>query len=69
MNGGMKKYLRKFYLLLKKSYKMTNRKLCPNKQENLKICPCDWPDCPRKGFCCECVRHHKESGDLPACLR
>jgi len=42
---------------------------CPNKKENLKNCPCDWPGCERKGTCCECVAHHREAGDLPACLR
>ncbi len=36
-------------------------------KENLKDCPCTYPDCPRKGMCCECVKHHREKGELPAC--
>ncbi|MFH1918016.1 MAG: hypothetical protein ABIJ14_02870 [Nanoarchaeota archaeon] len=47
---------------------MTSRKPCPNRDENLKECPCDWPGCERKGACCECVAHHREAGNLPACL-
>jgi len=37
------------------------------KQENLKECPCTYPDCPRKGLCCECIRHHLGRNQLPAC--
>lgn len=37
------------------------------KDNNLKTCPCTYPGCPRKGFCCECIRHHREAGELPAC--
>lgn len=47
---------------------MSPRKACPNKEINLKNCPCDWPGCERKGTCCECVEHHRKCGDLPACL-
>ncbi|MGC9031367.1 MAG: DUF6485 family protein [Minisyncoccia bacterium] len=36
-------------------------------KENLKRCPCTWPDCPRKGICCECLKHHLKKGELPAC--
>jgi hypothetical protein len=36
-------------------------------EQNLKDCPCTWPDCPRKGICCECIRHHQEKRELPAC--
>lgn len=35
--------------------------------ENLKTCPCTWPDCPRKGVCCDCLRHHLLKNELPAC--
>lgn len=45
------------------------RKPCPNKEENLKKCPCDWPGCERKGICCECIAYHRKCGDLPACLK
>ena len=54
--------------LLLRRLKMSNRLICPNKQINLKSCPCDWPGCERKGFCCECISYHKKCGDLPACL-
>jgi hypothetical protein len=37
------------------------------KEENLKNCPCTYPNCPRKGICCECLRHHLEKNELPAC--
>lgn len=37
------------------------------KEENLKDCPCTYPGCPRKGMCCECLRHHLGSNQLPAC--
>jgi len=37
------------------------------KVKNLKDCPCTYPDCPRKGICCECLRHHRERDELPAC--
>lgn len=35
--------------------------------QNLKTCPCTWPDCPRKGLCCQCLRHHLEKNELPGC--
>jgi len=38
------------------------------KEKNLKICPCTWPGCPRKGICCDCLRHHQEKGELSACF-
>jgi len=37
------------------------------KEKNLKECPCTWLNCPRKGICCECLRHHLENNELPAC--
>ncbi len=36
------------------------------RQANLKACNCTYK-CSRRGFCCECVRHHREAGELPAC--
>ena len=35
--------------------------------ENKAECNCTYEPCPRKGICCECIRFHKESGELPAC--
>ena len=40
---------------------------CPNRKENLKSCPCTY-SCSRKGKCCECIRHHIENNELPACF-
>lgn len=37
------------------------------KEKNLKECNCSYPGCPRKGICCECIRHHRKAGELPAC--
>jgi len=42
---------------------------CPNLEMNLADCPCTSADCERRGFCCKCVRNHKEHGNYPACLR
>ncbi|MCX6761989.1 MAG: DUF6485 family protein [Candidatus Moranbacteria bacterium] len=36
------------------------------KEENKKACPCTY-DCKLKGFCCECIKEHREKGELPAC--
>ncbi len=41
---------------------------CPNREENLKDCTCTYPGCERKGICCECIRHHREKGEIPGCL-
>ena len=41
---------------------------CPNVEENKADCPCTYEPCPRKGMCCECIKHHKENGELPACF-
>jgi len=38
------------------------------KEENMKHCNCTYPNCPRKGICCECIRHHLDSRELPACF-
>ncbi|HOX11056.1 MAG TPA: DUF6485 family protein [Candidatus Moranbacteria bacterium] len=38
------------------------------KEENAANCSCTFPDCPRKGMCCECVAHHKRKNEIPACL-
>ena len=44
-------------------------KPCPNIKLNMEECPCDYPGCEHKGICCECVRHHRKVGGLPACLK
>lgn len=40
---------------------------CPNTESNLRDCNCSYDPCPRKGTCCECIRYHREMGELPAC--
>lgn len=35
--------------------------------QNLEKCPCTYSGCPRKGICCECLRHHLAKNELPAC--
>ena len=40
-----------------------------NQEKIAKECPCTYPDCPRKGKCCECIKHHiKNREELPACF-
>jgi hypothetical protein len=38
------------------------------KERNLKECTCSYPGCPNKGICCQCIREHREKGELPGCL-
>jgi len=37
------------------------------KEENLKTCPCSELECENRGVCCECIRYHREKGELPGC--
>ncbi|HDS59479.1 MAG TPA: cytosolic protein [Thermoplasmatales archaeon] len=37
------------------------------KEYNLEDCACTYPGCPRKGICCECLQHHLQARELPAC--
>ncbi|MEF8824442.1 MAG: DUF6485 family protein [Desulfohalobiaceae bacterium] len=39
-----------------------------NQELNLSRCNCTYPDCPRKGLCCECLQHHLRARQLPACF-
>lgn len=38
------------------------------KEENLRDCSCTYSGCSRKGRCCECIKYHRQSGELPGCL-
>jgi hypothetical protein len=38
-----------------------------NKENNKKNCPCTYTSCPRRGLCCECIKHHVNNDELPAC--
>ena len=37
------------------------------KQTNTRRCNCSYPDCSRKGACCDCLRYHLDMRQLPAC--
>ncbi|MDA8404298.1 MAG: DUF6485 family protein [Desulfobacteraceae bacterium] len=37
------------------------------KEQNLKTCNCSYDPCGRKGMCCDCIRYHLKSRQLPAC--
>ena len=36
-------------------------------EENKSMCNCTYP-CNKKGMCCECLRYHLRSDEVPACL-
>jgi len=38
------------------------------KEKNLQDCTCTYPGCPNKGICCDCIREHRERGEIPGCL-
>lgn len=40
---------------------------CPNLEVNLRDCTCTYA-CSKRGRCCECIRYHREMGELPGCL-
>ncbi|MBD3363410.1 cytosolic protein [Candidatus Dojkabacteria bacterium] len=46
---------------------MKNQRIC-NQKENMKGCTCTYPNCPRKGICCECIRYHRKMNQVPGCL-
>lgn len=37
-------------------------------ENNKSVCNCTYEPCPRKGICCECVRYHLDSAEMPACF-
>ncbi|MEF9988355.1 MAG: DUF6485 family protein [Christensenella sp.] len=36
------------------------------KEKNMAWCNCSF-GCSKQGMCCECVKYHRELGELPAC--
>ncbi len=38
-----------------------------NREKNSADCNCTYEPCPRRGNCCECLRYHLRSRQLPAC--
>ena len=38
------------------------------REKNKENCNCSYePACVRKGIGCECIKHHREKDELPAC--
>ncbi len=37
-------------------------------EQSKEKCNCTYEPCSRKGICCECIRYHWQSGELPACF-
>lgn len=37
------------------------------KEKNLESCQCTYYSCARKGLCCDCIRYHLKSRQLPGC--
>jgi hypothetical protein len=35
---------------------------------NSKQCTCSYDGCSRRGICCDCVRYHLKSRQLPGCF-
>ena len=42
---------------------------CPNQELNKKDCICPSTDCARYGVCCECVKYHRQKGNIPNCFK
>ena len=40
---------------------------CANKKRNSQDCNCTYSGCDKHGVCCECIRYHRNRGELPAC--
>lgn len=38
------------------------------REENLLECTCSTTKCKNRGLCCECVKHHREAGQIPGCF-
>jgi hypothetical protein len=38
-----------------------------NVEKNMEHCNCTY-SCEKRGKCCECVRYHLRSGELPGCF-
>lgn len=38
------------------------------KEENKIDCTCTATTCSNRGVCCECVRYHREIGEIPGCF-
>ena len=39
-----------------------------NVEQNKANCTCTYTSCEKRGMCCECLRSHWSTGQLPGCL-
>ncbi len=37
------------------------------KESNLEDCGCTYTSCDRRGVCCDCIKYHLASRQLPGC--
>ncbi len=37
------------------------------REENREECGCTY-NCSKRGLCCECVKYHRENGEIPGCF-
>jgi hypothetical protein len=37
------------------------------RENNLDACACSYDSCARMGLCCDCIRYHLRSRQLPGC--
>ena len=37
------------------------------KESNKGMCTCSF-NCSRMGVCCDCVKHHRDKGQIPGCF-
>jgi len=37
------------------------------KDKNLAACACTYTSCAKQGVCCDCIRYHLNSRQLPGC--
>ncbi|WP_022846505.1 MULTISPECIES: DUF6485 family protein [unclassified Desulfurobacterium] len=38
------------------------------KEKNLQFCSCTYTACSKRGICCECIKYHRDMGEIPGCL-
>lgn len=38
------------------------------RDENKIGCTCTATTCSNRGICCDCVRYHRENGEIPGCF-
>lgn len=41
---------------------------CKNYEKNLEGCTCSYTSCGDRGVCCDCVRKHRNNGEIPGCF-